>query len=424
MKTLVAFLLLSLPAFAQPPGDVKTDRFRLGIPANSSADKVIEFNKGSGASNPKLKLEGATGKIKVAHDGATFKTLNLGTDIDSGATASGNVLSANGSGGTAWAASLALTGMVFPYAGPSCPTGSILADGTSLNRTTYAGLYAAFGTTWGDSVINRVNPIMTTNSAPSGTASASSVLAAGYEAFRAFDAIGSAGDTNPGNFWLSVIGAAFPQWVQYQFTSAQTIRSYSIAPATGLPPSNLGLAGGCFPAYWATAWALQGSNNGSSWTDLDTRSGQTWTNITTQAGFQKAFVVTTPGSYTYYRLNITAGTSNGCAGAQLYIGIEQLNLSTDTTLGFQVPDMRNRYMRGIGTNGDMLGGDTVLLGQYQIDTFKDHTHGYTAGYDNSNSYPRTWLGAPSQTMATSGATAGSGAETRPKTYGVNYCVIY
>ena len=50
------------------------------------------------------------------------------------------------------------------------------------------------------------------------------------------------------------------------------------------------------------AWKLEGSNNGSSWTTLDTRNGQsfTWANQT------RPFQVANPGSYSVYRLSITA----------------------------------------------------------------------------------------------------------------------
>lgn len=47
------------------------------------------------------------------------------------------------------------TGLALPagalsmYGGGSAPTGWLLCDGTAVNRTTYADLFAAIGTTWG-----------------------------------------------------------------------------------------------------------------------------------------------------------------------------------------------------------------------------------------------------------------------------------
>jgi len=41
------------------------------------------------------------------------------------------------------------TGQVSAFATSTCPTGWLKADGASVSQTTYAGLYAALGTTWG-----------------------------------------------------------------------------------------------------------------------------------------------------------------------------------------------------------------------------------------------------------------------------------
>lgn len=40
-------------------------------------------------------------------------------------------------------------GTILDYAGTAPPTGYIICDGRSINRTTYADLFAAIGTTWG-----------------------------------------------------------------------------------------------------------------------------------------------------------------------------------------------------------------------------------------------------------------------------------
>ena len=41
------------------------------------------------------------------------------------------------------------TGMIFPWPGDTPPEGAIVADGRELSRTTYAGLFSIFGTTYG-----------------------------------------------------------------------------------------------------------------------------------------------------------------------------------------------------------------------------------------------------------------------------------
>lgn len=80
-------------------------------------------------------------------------------------------------------------------------------------------------------------------------------------------------------------------FVTLQLPSAVTITSYtltSISKATG--------------GYWRRTpytWALAGSNNGTTWTLIDYRSAVTYSSYN-QTG--SAFVVTSPNSYSYYRL--------------------------------------------------------------------------------------------------------------------------
>ena len=40
-------------------------------------------------------------------------------------------------------------GAIFPYAGATAPPGFLLCDGSAVNRTTQAALFAAIGTAWG-----------------------------------------------------------------------------------------------------------------------------------------------------------------------------------------------------------------------------------------------------------------------------------
>lgn len=44
---------------------------------------------------------------------------------------------------------LSYTGMIFPYAGPSAPSGFLLCDGSAVSRTAYAALFAITSTTYG-----------------------------------------------------------------------------------------------------------------------------------------------------------------------------------------------------------------------------------------------------------------------------------
>jgi hypothetical protein len=132
-------------------------------------------------------------------------------------------------------------------------------------------------------------PTMTSNTSPSGRASASSELLPTYPAWKAMN------DTNENVFmsWVSAENVGFPQWLQYQFPSGKIITSYSITSRNYtyiFPPKS---------------WVLQGSPNGSSWTDLDTRSGQSFAQ-----NEKKTYPFSNTNSYAYYRLYITAGSDS------------------------------------------------------------------------------------------------------------------
>lgn len=105
-------------------------------------------------------------------------------------------------------------------------------------------------------------------------------------------------DGNLSNYWE---GAYAPQWVQVQVTTAQTVTRYTVK---GYPSTS----------YSPTAWTLQGSNDGATWSTLDTQAGQSVAGVT--SGWYR---VGAPGSYTYYRLNVT--TAGGS-----YVIINELTL--------------------------------------------------------------------------------------------------
>jgi len=93
--------------------------------------------------------------------------------------------------------------------------------------------------------------------------------------------------------WLVKTSTA---WLQYQLTGPKTAAKYTLTTgndSAGRDPKN---------------WTLQGSTDGSAWTTIDTR-----TNQLAGAERQKTFTydVATPGSYTYYRLNISANNDGG-----------------------------------------------------------------------------------------------------------------
>ncbi|HEY3090662.1 MAG TPA: GH92 family glycosyl hydrolase [Jatrophihabitantaceae bacterium] len=99
-------------------------------------------------------------------------------------------------------------------------------------------------------------------------------------------------DGNPSTKWLAFAPTG---WVVYQLAAPAIIKVYALTSANDSPgrdPKN---------------WSLQGSNDGSTWTDLDTQTGQTFSGrfVTNK------YTVSNSTAYGYYRLNITANSGDG-----------------------------------------------------------------------------------------------------------------
>lgn len=194
-------------------------------------------------------------------------------------------------------------------------------------------------------------PKMTSNSSPSGTASANSEADSWNAAWTAFRSMG------PG--WVPV--PPLPAWLRYSFASAQVAVYYTITAlwnASGAPG----------------AWTLQGSNNGSTWTTLDTQSVAPGDAPTT-------FPIATPAAYLHYRLNITAVQSGAqiilIEGFQLYGTAASAQVcrtaSADSTISQADADakvlalaqqMANAAAGCVGnTNGDKIVFNNGQMGQ-------------------------------------------------------------
>jgi hypothetical protein len=90
-------------------------------------------------------------------------------------------------------------------------------------------------------------------------------------------------------------------WVRWKGTNALRAVSYALTSANDVPGRD------------PKSWMLQGSTDGATWKQLDSRTGQTFT-----ARFQKkSYTIATPGSYGYYRLNITAAADPALNKLQL-----------------------------------------------------------------------------------------------------------
>ncbi|GAB2769223.1 GH92 family glycosyl hydrolase [Terrabacter koreensis] len=99
-------------------------------------------------------------------------------------------------------------------------------------------------------------------------------------------------DANPDSKWLAFASSA---WVRYQLSTPAKAVRYSLTSANDAPERD------------PKDFTLQGSTDGTTWTDLDRQTG-----IDFSGRFAtRTFTVTTPGTYAYYRLNVTAVHSGG-----------------------------------------------------------------------------------------------------------------
>lgn len=132
-------------------------------------------------------------------------------------------------------------------------------------------------------------PVMTSNTAPSGVASASSNNGTAFQAFDG-DTAFSNSDTTSG--WRSATGG-IPGWIQYKFAAATIADYYSVT---------------CWKSNYSAPrdFKLQGSQDGATWTDLDSRSNLTWF-----SGETKTFNFDNTTAYLYYRLSVSATVPNG-----------------------------------------------------------------------------------------------------------------
>ncbi|WZP01264.1 discoidin domain-containing protein (plasmid) [Isosphaeraceae bacterium EP7] len=189
---------------------------------------------------------------------------------------------------------------------------------------------------------------------PAGTPSASTA-AAGKGPDAAFDA-------DPATAWASTAAAA---WVQIQLAgnAAQRVTTYSVTAAADAAT---------YPGRTPKDWALKGSADGTTWTTVDTRTGQAAA-LNTGSGTTLSYAVTTPGSYRYYRLDVTA--NNGDATATQLGGVDlrapQASTRSVSALGWASASSTPSATQGAGVAFDQTTGTTWLSGttpwlQYQF----------------------------------------------------------
>jgi len=153
------------------------------------------------------------------------------------------------------------------------------ACNTLLSDSTWA--MAILDSSYKDYVLNDRVPVMTSDTTPSGVASASTVYSSTYPAWKAFNR------TNDGvdDCWHS--NGVAPQWLGYQFVNAVKV---SLVSMTSRNQSNNGVMPEDFK--------IQGSDDGNTWTDLGS---YTWTHGLT-GNATDSYFVSNSNSYKYYRM--------------------------------------------------------------------------------------------------------------------------
>jgi len=126
-------------------------------------------------------------------------------------------------------------------------------------------------------------PKMTSNTAPEGVASASSISSSSYDAFYAFD-------KDYGAYWIA--GGASPQWIQYKFVSPVFVHTVMVV---GFYSAGNG--------YNPTSITIQVSNDGSNFTDVATFN-QEFTTVITNLYLNKS------GYYQYWRVKVNSNVTS------------------------------------------------------------------------------------------------------------------
>lgn len=149
---------------------------------------------------------------------------------------------------------------------------------------------------------DNVIPAMTSNTAPSGVASASSIWNTSYQPYLAFDK----NTTSVSMAWVSQAGIQ-TGWLSYCFKTPKIITKYSITARNGADRGDV------------KNWTFEGSNNGVNWVVLDIKTNQIGWSIAEK----RSYTFNNLSSYLYYRINISEVI---IAGGSNYITIGELEM--------------------------------------------------------------------------------------------------
>lgn len=183
-----------------------------------------------------------------------------------------------------------------------------------------------------------------TSATQSGNTVSASTTLSGRPAYRAFDKV------TPPSQWTS--DSVATGWVQYAFAVAKIVGSYSWRCVVG------------FSDRAPSAWTLQASNTGAfagEQVTLDTRSGITgW-----GSGETKSFQVSSPASYLYYRIVVSANNGSAFLEAEeieFYQpdSINNMTLISNAILAPEVPTVARAAVQVVENVGVVVNSDLAM----------------------------------------------------------------
>lgn len=168
-------------------------------------------------------------------------------------------------------------------------------------------------------------PTMTADNLPSPYVASSSGAAASRDAYFAFD-------QDPDTYWQSSTNQT--GYVQIQLDGTAVVTGYSIHVNPASTDATY-----VATDYAPSTWKLQGSNDGSTWTDLDRQANF----VAYEKGRTPYISIGNQTAYEYYRLDITAVVRNGALPprvACLNLGVDNaaITLTASSTAGINGGD--------------------------------------------------------------------------------------
>lgn len=173
--------------------------------------------------------------------------------------------------------------------------GLLVADRVVRNSIPWDAINASKGIQGNPVNTGNIIPTMTSNTSPSGVASASSENSDNWGAWRLFDNTNSCYMSN-----LSINVNITPVTVQYDFgeNKGKIVKAYSITvPTSGIASSDMSMK----------SWTFEASNDGLNWTVLDKKIGTTFPG----SGAKVTYSIYNTNQYRYYRIKATESFGNG-----------------------------------------------------------------------------------------------------------------